>query len=305
MKAVDLFAGAGGTTTGVKQTGKVDMVWAANHNPKAVAYHALNHPEVSHTCQDLHQADWSLVPKHNLLFASPCCAGHSRASGQKKKTKQADLSRSTAWAVVSCLESHRTDIGVIENVTDFLDWELYPAWEHALKSLGYSISINYVNASEMGIPQNRERIFIVVTRSKNPIELNIEKEPMIPARTIIDLSEDGYEWDLVKNRVPATRLRVENGRKQFGHIFLDAAYGSAKTGRSLDKPLGAITTVNKHSLVIGDKIRPLSIDEIAAAQTFDPHYVWPKSKVLTKMMIGNAVPPLMAEKITRAVLKAA
>ncbi|WP_411978688.1 DNA cytosine methyltransferase [Vibrio sp. Vb1755] len=65
-----------------------------------------------------------------------------------------------------------------------------------------------------------------------------------------------------------------------------------------------MTTVNKHSLVIEDKIRPLSIREQAAAQTFDESYIWPDSAVATKMMIGNAVPPLMAQKVTEAVLKA-
>lgn len=102
----------------------------------------------------------------------------------------------------------------------------------------------------------------------------------------------------------ATRERVQNGRTQFGEVFLDAAYGSARSGRSIDKPLGTVTTVNKHSLVIGDKIRPLSIKEQAAAQTFDESYIWPKSTVLTKMMIGNAVPPVMAQRVTSAVLAA-
>ncbi|EPP2798363.1 DNA (cytosine-5-)-methyltransferase [Vibrio cholerae] len=303
MKGIDLFAGAGGTTKGAKESG-VDILWAANHNPIAVAYHKLNHPEVHHLVQDLQQADWSLVPDHDIVFASPCCQGHSRAAGKKKQTKKADLSRSTAWAVVSCLEAHRSPVSIIENVPDFLEWELYKPWESAMRTLGYSLSINIVNACDLGIPQNRERLFIVATRSANPIKLKLETEPHVAARTIIDLNESGYEWDLVTNRVEATQLRVKNGRKQFGDIFLDAAYGSAKSGRSIDKPLGAVTTVNKHSLIIGDKIRPLSIRELAAAQTFSDDYIWPDKSVTTKMMIGNAVPPKMAKKITSAVLKA-
>lgn len=303
MKGIDLFAGAGGTTTGAKKSG-VNIVWAANHNPMAVAYHKKNHPEITHLCQDLQQADWSLVPEHDIVFASPCCQGHSRAAGKKKETRKADLSRSTAWAVVSCLEAHRSPISIIENVPDFLDWELYKPWESAMETLGYSLSINLVNACDLGIPQNRPRLFIVATRSANPIQLNLKTELPVPARTIVDLNEDGYKWDLVKNRVAATRLRVENGRKKFGDIFLDAAYGSARSGRSIDKPLGTVTTVNKHSLVIGDKIRPLSIRELAAAQTFESDYIWPDSTVTTKIMIGNAVPPTMAQKITAAVLEA-
>ncbi|WP_299022235.1 DNA cytosine methyltransferase [uncultured Photobacterium sp.] len=304
VKAIDLFAGAGGTSAGAKMSG-VNIVWAANHHPVAVEYHAINHPDTIHLCQDLQQADWSLVPEHDIVFASPCCQGHSRAAGKKRKTKKADQSRSTAWAVVSCLESHRSPIAIIENVSDFLDWELYKPWASAMQTLGYALSINHVNAADLGVPQSRNRLFIVATRSKNPITLQLPKREHVAARSFIDTNMAGHEWDLVANRVEATKRRIRNGRRQFGEIFLDAAYGTARSGRSIDKPLGTVTTNNKHSLVIGDKIRPLNITELAAAQTFEPYYQWPKSKTLTKMMIGNAVPPLMAKEVTTAVLKAA
>ncbi len=89
----------------------VRIVWAANHKPLVVKYHEINHPEVQHSCQDLHQADWSLVPEHDIMFASPCCQGHSRAAGKRKSSKKADLSRSTAWAIVSCLEGVASENG--------------------------------------------------------------------------------------------------------------------------------------------------------------------------------------------------
>lgn len=304
ITGIDLFAGAGGTTMGAKMAG-VNIVWAANHNKTAVDYHAINHPNTEHVCQDLHQADWGMVPAHDIVFASPCCQGHSRAAGKKKQTKSADLSRSTAWAVVSCLEVNRTDFAVIENVSDFLNWELYEPWVLSLNKLGYSLSINHVNAAELGVPQNRRRLFIIASRSKKPIELNIDIQPLVSARTIVDLNKNNYEWTFVSDRVEATRRRVKNGQKQFGDIFLDAAYGTEKGGRSLDKPLGTVTTVNKHSLVIGNMIRALTVKELALAQTFPSSYQWPKQKTITKKMIGNAVPPLMAKQITKALLKSA
>ena len=125
------------------------------------------------------------------------------------------------------------------------------------------------------------------------------------ARSFIDLDMTGYKWDNVSDRVIATQNRVKNGRARYGEIFLDAAYGSEVGGRSIDKPLGTVTTVNKHSLVIGDQIRALSLKEQIAAQTFDESCLWPKSATLTKLMNGNAVPPLLAENFTRAVLNAA
>jgi DNA (cytosine-5)-methyltransferase 1 len=82
-------------------------------------------------------------------------------------------------------------------------------------------------------------------------------------------------------------------------LFAGAGGNTAGAGEA------GVTTVNKHSLVIGDEIRPLTISEQAAAQTFRKDYVWPKSKTMTKLMIGNAVPPKMAYEVTKAILKAA
>lgn len=61
MRAIDLFAGAGGFSTGAVMAG-IDVVWAANHWGLAVRLHAANHPQTAHACQDLHQANWGEVP---------------------------------------------------------------------------------------------------------------------------------------------------------------------------------------------------------------------------------------------------
>ena len=106
MKAIDLFAGLGGWSTGAVMAG-CEVLWAANHWQEAVHWHSENHPDTQHICQDLHQADWTQVPSHDLLLASPCCQGHSKARGKANGNPQHDASRSTAWAVVSALEFHR------------------------------------------------------------------------------------------------------------------------------------------------------------------------------------------------------
>lgn len=302
--AIDLFAGAGGTTAGAKQAG-IDVLWAANHNPLAVQVHEANHQDTMHVTQDLHQADWSAIPEHDIAFASPCCGGHSRAAGKKKRSKKADVSRSTAWAVIGCAEYHREEAWVIENVTDFLSWNLFPAWRYAMESLGYSLSFNTVNAKHLGIPQNRERLIIVATQSKHPLELNLGQQEIIPARSIIDFDESKYKWGLLSERCAATRNRAEQAKKDFGQTCLIALYGSEKTGRSMDNPLGTVTTVNKHYLVMGDKIRPLSVQELAKAQSFDESYIFPEQVTSAKHFIGNAVPPKMAKAVSEFILKAA
>lgn len=145
MRAIDLFSGAGGFTEGAKQAG-INVVWAANHWKTAVDVHKKNHPETTHTCQDLMQADFYTVPDCDIILASPACQGHSRARGKDKPRH--DIYRSTAWAVISATEAKNPDFVLVENVPDFTNWDLYRNWKSCLESLGYSIGENILNSSK-------------------------------------------------------------------------------------------------------------------------------------------------------------
>lgn len=304
MTAIDLFAGFGGWSTGARQAG-VDVLWAANHWQDAVDWHSKNHPGATHVCQDLHQADWSLVPKHDLLLASPCCQGHSRARGKAAGNPQHDASRSTAWAVVSAAEFHRPAFAIIENVPEFLQWALYPAWESAMQALGYSLSPQIVDCADLGVPQNRVRMFIVCSKSISPIKLELPKFDHVPAVDFIDFKSG--RWSLIDKpgRAKATIERIENGRKQFGGVFVTSYYGNTRSGRSIMRPIGTITTRDRWAVVCDDKMRMLSADENMRFMTFPDEYLRPKNHRLTVHMAGNAVPPLAAQRIIEALRSAA
>lgn len=106
--AIDLFAGMGGWSTGARAAG-VQVLWAANHWPEAVKWHAANHQDTYHVCQDLHQANWAAVPRTDIGIASPCCQGHAKARGKKNGNPEHDASRSTAWAAPSAAEVLQQD----------------------------------------------------------------------------------------------------------------------------------------------------------------------------------------------------
>ncbi|MFD2271362.1 DNA cytosine methyltransferase [Undibacterium arcticum] len=195
MNAIDLFAGAGGFSTGAQMAG-CNVVWAANHWQAAVDTHAANHPSAQHVCQDLHQARWDDVPAHDLLLASPCCQGHSKARGKTSGNPQHDASRSTAWAVVSAAEYHRPAFAVIENVPEFVQWSLYPAWRMAMEALGYCVAPHIIDAADHGVPQHRERLFIVATRSKHPLMLQFPLRDRVPASSFIDF--DAGKWQPIE-----------------------------------------------------------------------------------------------------------
>lgn len=262
VRAVDLFAGLGGFTEGATQAG-CRVVWAANHWRAAVDMHARNHPETQHACQDLHQQDWTQVPAHDLLLASPACQGHTPARG--KERPHHDACRSTAWAVVSALECHRPPLALVENVPHFIKWTLYPVWCAALTALGYAVAPHIVDCADLGVPQHRVRVFIALTRSRHPVELALRTQAHVPAASIIDYAAG--RWSPVRRpgRAAATLQRVANGRRQHGARFLTAFYGATRGGRSLAQPIGTITTHDRWAVIDGDRMRMLTISEARAA----------------------------------------
>lgn len=302
MNAIDLFAGAGGFSTGAKMAGVV-VVWAANHWQSAVNIHAANHPNTIHSCQDLHQANWESVPAHDLLMASPACQGHSRARG--KDRPHHDAQRSTAWAVVSAAEYHRPESFTVENVPEFAKWSLYPAWCSAMGALGYALSPMIIDAADHGVPQHRRRLFIVGTRSKHPIELNLPRREHVGSSEIIDFNAGRWSSINKAGRSVATLARITEGRKVHGSRFLTAYYGNERGGRSLNRPVGTITTRDRWAVIDGDRMRMLSIEECRKAMGFPNHYLFPERAKDAMHMLGNAVVPIVACDVIEALRRAA
>lgn len=299
--AIDLFAGAGGFTEGARQAG-IRVVWAANHWRAAVDTHAANHPEAEHVCQDLQQADWTALPRHDVLLASPSCTGHTRARGRDRPHH--DAARATAWAVVSCAEVHRQDLIVCENVVDWTRWRLWPAWCSAMHALGYAVSPNVVDAADYGVPQNRKRVIVVCTRSKHPLELRSRRAQHQHAAPLIQWTEGRWR-KIDKTLAPATLARIAHGHRAFGDRFAISYYGNTETARSLDRPLGTLTTRDRWAIINGDRMRMLNIREGAAVMSFPASYKLPSQHKLAMHMLGNAIPPGLAYGVLAEVKAAA
>ena len=297
MKVIDLFAGAGGFSTGAVLAG-CRVVWAANHWQLAVKTHADNHPETIHLCQDLQQADWSQVPDHDLMLASPACQGHSKARG--KDQPHHDACRSTAWAVVGCAEIKRPRFILVENVPEFYQWQLFPVWKEALKVLGYRLNENVFNSVFFGVPQDRARAFILCSLEQE-YQLKSESRPFIPAREIIDFSAGNWSPIYKPGRSAATLKQISNGKVIHGDQFLVAYYGNEKNGRSLAKPIGTITTRDRFGIVDGSRMRMLTVDEARRAMGFPNDYKLPENKRLAMHFLGNAVCPPVAASLIRQI----
>jgi DNA (cytosine-5)-methyltransferase 1 len=295
--AVDLFAGWGGTTLGAEQAG-VRVRWAANHCELAVRAHALNHPGTEHVCQDLRQADWSKLPRYDMLLASPCCQGYSSASQPRRRAFH-DAMRATAWAVVDCAEVTGPRAVVVENVLGFRRWQLYPLWRQALEVLGYHVSEHVLCAADFGVPQRRERLFVVGTR--RPVKLSFPKARREPAfGPCIDWDAPG--WRPVSSAGRGAQKRIAAGRAQHGRRFL-TQHVTGHRGVSLDEPIRTITTKRQWAVVDGSRYRPLTVREYARGMGFPEDYSWPSSASASAAMkgLGNAVPPGMAQGVIERV----
>ena len=305
--AIDLFAGLGGWTCAAEQAG-VRVLWAANHSSRAVHYHALNHPGALHACQDLQQADFRTAPRHDVLLASPSCTGHTRARG--KDEPHHDAARATAWAVVTCAEVHRPPLVLVENVPEFLTWVLYPAWEAAMKALGYAVAPHIVDAADHGVAQHRTRVFIVCTRSKSPLTLTLDTEPHIAAETVIRW--DRYDWAAIDraNRSPWTLRQVEHGRSLGLDRFILPYFKAARQGktpsvREVSRPFGALTTHDRYGIVDGDRMRMLHYREAAVVMGFPASTILPQDQRAAMHLLGNAIVPSVGRKVLLGALSAA
>lgn len=298
VTAIDLFAGWGGFTLGAEQAG-AHVLWAANHWQMAVDAHSRNHPKTIHACQDLRQADWTSLPRFDLLLASPACQGHSTASQPRRRTYH-DALRNTAWAVVDCVDTCEPQALVIENVPSFRRWRLYDLWVQALQRCGYQLTEVIVRASHHGVPQRRDRLFILGTKGKRalraPVQLGIE-----PAFGPCVDWESG-NWRPVSSAAPGARVRIEASRRHGPRAMVQHTTGHQ--GIPLSEPLRTITTQDQWIVVDGDRYRPLTIRELARGMGFPDWYQWPESATRRDAIrgLGNAVCPPVASDLVGAVI---
>ena len=304
MNAIDLFAGAGGFSTGAVMAG-ARVLWAANHWPTAVQWHAANHADTEHACQDLQQADFRDAPQHDLLLASPACQGHSPARG--KERPHHDALRATAWAVVTCAEVHRPAVALVENVPAFADWPLYPAWCAAMHALGYALAPMVLDAADAGVPQHRRRLFIVATRSRHPVQLALPQRKHRAAADVIDFRAGRWSPVDKPGRSARTLERIAAGRRAFGTRFLAPFYGSGsgKTGRSLQRPIGTLTTRARWAVIDGERMRMVSATEGRQLMGFPDTYRLSANEATAWHLLGNAVCPPQAADLIEAIRRAA
>lgn len=313
--AVDLFAGGGGFTEAAT-IADVRVVWAANHWPLAVQWHAANHPDVVHACQDLHQFDFARAPRHGVLIGSPECRGHTKAltafgKGKRGKAPAHDMSRATMWAVLTCAEVHRPKLVIVENVIEVRGWVFWRAWMQAWADLGYTARDLVLDAADFGVPQNRVRLFVVLSRTSTLDGLHnaIDRRrvPHVGAESFVDV-DGGTGWEAVAAKTPGVQGRIAKARRRIPRGPFLTQHVTGHPGRLLSRPIGSITTKHQWAIVRptrrGDEMRMLDGREHACAHGFRRDYLIPDAVGQAVHLVGNAVPPLLGAAVIGAAREA-
>lgn len=185
---IDLFCGAGGTSTGVeKATFHGDkcakVIACVNHDANAIASHAANHPDALHFTEDIRTLELSPLVAHTerlrllhpdaylVLWASLECTNFSKAKGGMPR--DAD-SRTLAEHLFRYIEALRPDYIQIENVEEFMSWgdmdenghpiskdkgKSYVRWVNNVCKYGYYFDWRILNAADYGAYTSRKRFF--------------------------------------------------------------------------------------------------------------------------------------------------
>ncbi len=276
---VDLFAGYGGASLGIRDVCGRDPDIAMNHDATACAVHAANHPNTKHLQGNVwHYAPRDVVGDRHvtLLWASPTCTDFSQAKGAPLDRKEATRVRALAWVVVRWARDVAPSIIVVENVPAFEKWGpldnegkpnklrrgfTFRRWVSKLRALGYEVDWREISACDHGAPTSRSRLFIVARRDGLPIAWPEashgpgRSEAHRGAHEVIDwgIPAPSIFHSRRKPLVPATLARIATGIRRFvldtPEPWIMAYYGTA-TGSPVCAPLPTVTTHHRFALVV-------------------------------------------------------
>ena len=195
---IDLFCGAGGTTTGVEAArigGKkcAKVIACVNHDANAIRSHAANHPDALHFTEDIRTLDIAPLASHLakcrklypgakvVLWASLECTNFSKAKGGLPR--DAD-SRTLAEHLFRYIEALSPDYIQIENVEEFMSWgdmdehghpisrdkgRSFMAWVNHVRNYGYYFDYRILNAADYGAYTSRKRFFAIFGKKGLPV----------------------------------------------------------------------------------------------------------------------------------------
>lgn len=303
VKIVDLFAGIGGIRLGVEQAfGSVDCVFTSEIDKHAVTTYKANFKD-GHVFGDIKQIDASDVPDHDILLAGFPCQPFSQAGLKKGFT---DTRGTLFFDIERILLAKQPKAFLLENVKQLKGHDKGRTFQTIIDHLnkaGYKVFYEILKARDFGLPQNRERIYIVGFLDHN-INFEFPKPTNLPTRVgdvLDDVVDEKYTisdklWSGHKRRKELNKL---NG-KGFGYGLFnkESAYTNTISARYYkDGSEILIEQENKNP-------RKLTPREACRLQGFPEDYIIPVSDAQAYKQFGNSVAVPVIKAIATEIKKA-
>lgn len=328
-RLVSLFSGCGGMDTGFEQAG-YHRVWANDFDKDAQAVFRLNLGEIDG--RDITTVPEDEIPDCDIITAGFPCQPFSNAGNRKGVY---DARGELYLECLRIIERKKPRVVLFENVKGLLSSKhqsgkkLIDVIKEDLEKLGYQVNYKVVNASDYGVPQNRERMILVAIRNDVGIVFEFppvqEDKSKLTLRHILDIPADAPNQNSFWPYSPQAQSMIEqipqggswksipyeNLSPRFQRIRDDMKrYHAPNFYRrfSLDEINGTITASAQPEncgITHPTQNRRYTIREIARIQTFPDDFVFIddslKNIVAMYKVIGNAVPVRLAKVIGTAI----
>lgn len=319
--SIDIFAGCGGLTEGLKQAG-FNVTAAFDIDQDALKTYKLNHPEVKVFEEDIRKIDTKEIKKIlnddplHLLAGCPPCQGFSSVRRKNKKASSKDSRNNLIMEYLRFVEELKPLTIMLENVPGLANYYLFKIFLKRLKKLGYHNVNDYkvVNMKDFGIPQRRRRITLIASLL-GPIKV-VEKtdENKTVKEAIGNLDANFLKQDPIHNIKTLHTSRIQNlintlpknggSRKDLPseynlechkkeNVGFHDIYGRLRWDDYSTTITGGCLNPSKGRFIHPEENRVISPREAAILQSFRIDYKFPTdiSKTSLALMIGNALPP--------------
>ena len=298
---IDLFAGIGGMRLAFERAGG-KCIFSSEWDKFAQLTYQSNFGEIPHG--DITKIPTEDIPKHDVLLAGFPCQPFSHA-GLKKGFN--DTRGTLFFDIARIIEERKPSLVLLENVKGFKNHDggrTFKVIQETLDGIGYNVFAKILNASDFGLPQNRERIFIVCMNRKKVKSHDFEFPKPSNAKTRVG--------DILEKRVNAKYVlsnKLWNGHKR--RLKEHRAKGNG-FGYSLFTPDSTRTsTISARYYKDGSEVliatrgnpRKITPREAARLQGFPETFKIPVSDTQAYKQFGNSVAINVISAIAREMTK--
>ncbi len=314
VKFIDLFAGIGGFHQAMSQFGG-ECLFASEWDKEAAKTYFENYQIEPYG--DITQIKADEIPPHDMLCGGFPCQAFS-ISGKQKGFE--DTRGTLFFDIARIVEHHKPKVLLLENVRNFEKHDGGKTLQTVIKTLqglGYATSYQVLNASHYGLPQNRERIFIVGFREDLGIANFSFPKPTFQKVSLLDILEDNpIEAKIIEREDIVFTREFEPKQNLFGELDLPnrpmqiGYLNKGGQGERIYSPYGHAITLLAYGggagaktglYYIDGKIRKLSPRECARLQGFPDSFKIVSSLTQSYKQFGNSVAVNVLEAIIQAI----